>query len=380
MLIDQFGPKMKATFTPKMKDATLKKIMGYVDRNSSILLTLDLSKRFSFADTDRQVIYDACGLTQTEIEEAIVQSKQIYTANKVQANPFYASCMLLSSLLLNNKDDNTALIILTYMSLNMYTSIHKGSWKFAPDENVMRYTIAHLDNTFTIRNFPSIFAFLQDNANTAMTTYKDRIKRCTDADISWVVDAFWTRIRGKVWKIAAKFYDNHKNGRYLNDEEDSISGEDFHEMDNNAFAIDRLAHKTYTALLNRQYNKQFLKMSIVSSDTSYNKLTKLIEDIIDTPDKTPMQVISSMITFYAVQSGKPMEYIAKGDFIAFMKTAYSSNTDSEQLNTIKKIIDQWLADNMYKYGRATYGKTVQIQYRRSIFMFFVFVINYEAKV
>ena len=107
----------------------------------------------------------------------------------------------------------------------------------------------------------------------------------------------------------------------------------------------------------------------------------MIEDIIDCEGeyKDFHVLISSMIEFYTQQSGRPISYVAKGDFIVFMKTAFSSNTEATQMKIVKSTIDRWLADNMYKYGRASYGKTVQIQYRRAIYMFFVYMINYCAK-
>ena len=216
---------------------------------------------------------------------------------------------------------------------------------------------------------------------TVVNTYKDRIMTAADKDLTWVIDAIWTRLKGKIKKISSEFYKNHQSGRYLNTDEDSYSEEDFHEMDNQSFGIDRLTNKVYVKLINRQYDKRFIKYSITQSDTSLTKITNLIEDIIDSDGESGKLrgVISAMIEFYLRQSGKSIEYIAKGDYVAFMKTAYASNTIVPQMEFIKSTIDGWLADNMYKYGKAKYGKTLQIQYRRCIYMFLVFVINFEAK-
>ena len=275
-----------------------------------------------------------------------------------------------------------ASMIVTYMSLMMWTSLHKGFFKYEANKQVMDYTIAHLNNTFSIRQFPSLFAFIQDNTNTVLDTYKSRIAKCEDSDMTWVIDALWTRLKGKMKKISVEFYKNHTSGRYLNSDEDNVDADNFHEIDNISFTIDRLTNKVYIKLLNRQYDKRFLKYSINSADTSYQKLLNLVEDIIDSDgdSKTLRPLISSMIEYYVQQSGKPIEYVAKGDFIVFMKTAYSSNTDAIQMGTIKRTIDTWLSENMMKYGKAKYGKTLQIQYRRCLYMFFVFMTNYEAKV
>ena len=385
VLKDEFEPIIAKSLTPSSLKEMEKKMSAYVDRNSDILLSLDLSRRYSFGDADRQVVYDAIGVTEDQLNVAIRNSKSIYSGNKIQSNQFYIASILTASHLLSSdkkKGDNPVVItVITYMSLMMWTSLHKGFFKYEANKQVMDYTIAHLDSTFRIRQFPSLFAFIQDNTMTVVNTYKDRIMTAADKDLTWVIDAIWTRLKGKIKKISSEFYKNHQSGRYLNTDEDSYSEEDFHEMDNQSFGIDRLTNKVYVKLINRQYDKRFIKYSITQSDTSLTKITNLIEDIIDSDGESGKlrSVISSMIEFYLRQSGKPIEYIAKGDYIAFMKTAYASNTIVPQMEFIKSTIDGWLADNMYKYGKAKYGKTLQIQYRRCIYMFLVFVINFEAK-
>ena len=381
MLKDTYKATIKKSLTP----AATKKLMGgiekFIDRNSDKIMTLDLSDRFSFGEEDRQILYEACGVTKSQMEDSIRVSKDIYSSNKIHSNPFYCLTILATAQYIENKDEKMAKTLITYMSLNMWTSQHKGMFHYGANRQVMDYTLAHLDNTFLIRQFPSLLAFIQDNTETAFSTYKARIVRCNDKDITWVVDAIWTRIKGKLKKISSKFYENHQAGNYLNTEQDSLDQNNFYEADNVSFAADRLTNKVYIKLINRQYDKRFLKYAISNADTSYQKLANLIEDIIDGDgeDGAMRELIGKMIELYLTQSGKPVEYIAKGDFIAFMKTSFGSNTDAPQMARIKEIIDKWLADNMYKYGKAKYGTTVKIQYRRAIFMFFVFIINYEAK-
>ncbi|MCM1230219.1 MAG: hypothetical protein NC489_08800 [Ruminococcus flavefaciens] len=347
-------------------------------------MTLELSRRFSFGDQDREVLYKAIDISETELDAAIKQSKQIYSGNKVQSKPFYIASMLTASHFLNLKTvegERMAKVVLTYMSLNMWTSLHKGFFKYEANKQIMDYTLAHLNNTFSIREFPSLFAFIQDNTNTVLNTYADRIKKCGDQDMTWVIDSTWTRLKGKMKKISSEFYKNHQAGNYLNADTEEWTSDTYRELDNQSFATDRLANKVYIKLTNRQYDRRFIKYSITRADTSLDKLSHLIEDIIDQDgeDQSMRKLISAMIEFYLLQSGKPIQYVAKGDFIVFMQTSFGSNTEVQQMKLIKSTIDQWLAQNMYKYGNARYGNTVKLQYRRCIYMFFVFIINYEAK-
>lgn len=381
MLKDTFIPRIGKALTPTAVKVLEKNILNYVDRYSDILLSLDLSRRFSFGDADRAILYDAIQVPEKELEIAIRNSKQIYSGNKIQSKPFYIATMLVASHFLSKKDEHMAEQVITYMTINMWTSMHKGFFKYEANQQVMDYTIAHLNNTFSIREYPSLFAFIQDNTKTVINTYRDRIIRCNDDDMTWVIDSAWNRMKGKIKKIASEFYANHKSGRYLNQDTEDWTQDTYREMDNQSFAIDRLANKVYIKLTTRNYDRRFIKYSISRPDTSIDKLSHLIEDIIDGDgdDHRMKKLISSMIEYYLLQSGRPISYVSKGDYIAFMQTAFGSNTEAELMRSIKATIDEWLAENMYKYGKARYGNTIKLQYRRCIYMFFVYIINYEAK-
>lgn len=381
MLRDKYAPVIAKSLTPAVTKKLAADVAAFVDRNGEILLSLDFSRRYSFGDQDRQVVYGAAGIDEMDMVQSILASKTIHSENKIQSNPFYATCVLVASHYLNTKNIAMATTVLNYMSMMCYVSIHYGFLQYGANKQAMDYTIEHLDNTFSIRRFPSIYAFIEDNTATVVNTYRTRLMRVNDEDITWVIDAIWTRLKGKLKKISNRYYENHKAGNYLNSDSDSYDSENFHEMDNVSFATARLTNRVYTQLVNRQFDKRFIKYSINNADTSLTKVTNLIEDIIDddAKDHAMQTLIGSMISFYLQQSGRPISYVAKGDFVVFMKTSFASNTERPEMATIKAIIDKWLADNMYKYGKANYGQTLQTQYRRCLYMFFVFVINAAAK-
>ena len=356
-----------------------KDISRFVDQNGEILLTMDFSQRFSFSDSDRDVLYRAIGITLQEATTAVAQTK-IHKSNKIQSNPFYLMSVLAARYYLKNKDEARAKMVIMYMSLNMYTSIHKGEFKFNANKEIMDYTLSHLSADFIITKVNSVYEFIMDNTITVVDTYKSRIISGEDTDLVWVVDATWTRLKQKMIRLARYYYNNHKSGHYLNTDSESYTDTEYIEMDNDSFFVDRLTNKVYIKLINHQFDSRLLKYSITKSDTSYQKLKNLIDDIIDDPDTRVKKVISTMIEYYLMTSGKPAEFIARGDFIAYMQTSYGTNSPNEKLIFIKDTIDEWLTENMSKYGRQNFGKTARQSYRKSLYMFFVFLINLEAKV
>lgn len=355
-------------------------IIKYIDKNSDVLYTFDLSTRISFADYDRGIVYEACGITEAMVDAEIKQSKTINKINKTHSNPFYITCALAIGERLRSKKSDDAKLLAAYVSLMMYTSIHFGFVKYGANKNIMDYTIAHLDNSYKIRQMKSLFAFLQDNAVTWMETYTSRFLSGDDKDLTYVMDALHTRIKGKLRKIFNAYYANHKSGNYLNADSDSNVEGDFHQMDNNSYMIDRLVNKVYIKLINHQFDDRFIKYSITRSDTSYQKLKKIIDDIIsDDTDNDVRKVLSAMIEYYVTHSQKNVEMIGKGEFVSYMNRAYGSNTEVDQMIFIKATLERWLNENMYKYGKSNYGVTAKQQYKRSVYMFFIFMINFEAK-
>ena len=81
MLIDTLGAQITKSLTASSISTMQKSIVSYVDKNSEVLLTLDLSKRYSFGDSDRAVVYIAIGVTEDEMIQAVKASKYISKSN-----------------------------------------------------------------------------------------------------------------------------------------------------------------------------------------------------------------------------------------------------------------------------------------------------------
>ena len=406
MLKDQFGPRIDANMkNPTVRNRMRNGIGSFVDRNSRILYTLDFCNRWSFGTKERQVIYDAAGVTENEMVAAIKASKYISNLNAIQSNPFYITCMLVCRSLYALKADDDALLVATYMSLQMYTSAHYGRWNKIPNKNIMDYTIANLDKSFLVTQMNSVYEFVFDNAKTTMSTYKDwvyappgqqvktqrvitgtKTKRTvivdsgSDSELARVVDAMFTRIKQKLINIAQEFYKNHKSGKYLNYDSDLHDEENYRVMDNDSYAMDRIAGAVYLKLINHQFKSQWLKLSITQSAVSLSKLTTLFDDIIQNDeDEELRKIVLAMIEYYCSVLGNPIDALSSTRFISAMSSGYSAYAKSEQMVYIKQVLDKWVEQNQTRYGRGRYGRTAAIAYKKSLYMTLVYIINYEAK-
>ena len=151
MLRERLGPTIDKALTPNACTNIMKGIAKFIDKNSNILMTLNLSERYSFADTDRELIYDNINVTKEQMTQEVNNAKAIPKNNKIKSNPFYCACILTMCSLFKQKKEKEAHQIMMYMSLNMYTSLHRGFYEYGNNPKIMAYTIAHLDNSFIIR-------------------------------------------------------------------------------------------------------------------------------------------------------------------------------------------------------------------------------------
>lgn len=361
----------------KLKDCIVK----YIDKYSYVLYTADFTEYIYFSDEDRSVIYSNLGVMESDMDSSIKDSKDINNSFKVSSNSFYIlSTLAIREAILKN-DSETSRLLSIYMSCMMYASMHSNFLQYKANKAIMDYTINNLDNNFKIKKLGSIFALLEDNANTWLETYKSKFKNGTDNDIVYIVNALQTRIKGKLRKIFNAFYEDWESGKYLNMENGSYTEENYKEIDNNSYMSARLADKVYLTLIQKGVNAKLLKYSITKSDTSYVKLKSIIEDIIKNDEKGEVKdVIQNMIDYYTRTSGNSADKISSGEFITYMISAYASNTDSVQTKFIKDTIDSWLEESASRFGIKRYGKTAMSSYKKSIYMYLVYTININAKI
>ena len=89
MLRERLGSTIDTNLTPKALSNITKGIGLFIDKNSGILMTLNLSDRYSFNDIDRRLLYDNIGVSEEQMIAEIQNAKDIPKVNQIKSNPFY---------------------------------------------------------------------------------------------------------------------------------------------------------------------------------------------------------------------------------------------------------------------------------------------------
>jgi hypothetical protein len=379
MIKKAFMPKITSA-VPRTKSKIIEGIIKYIDRNHDILQTPKMLNRPSFSDDDRDIIFANLELLPSEIDAVVKNSTGIQANRKVSANPFYIACTLLASYAATKKEDEFAVLVLTFMSINMYSSLHFKYAKFNANENVMNYTISQLDDSYSIKKLGTLYALLKDNVETAYKTYKKQLMRAEDKDIGDFINAVLTRTNNKIKKIFNNYYKHYQSKKYLNIDTEAIIPDEYKEITNDFHAMTSLADKVFINFINGRMNKEILKYSIVNTEVSEVKFMTLLKDIIDgTTDMSLRRFIVNLIGYAVYYNRMPMQEVRTGKYLNLMMTAYSSNTESREMKEIKEQLDEWIQMNATKYGYMKYGKTAANSYRRALYRFFIYTVYHEAK-
>jgi len=366
---------------PKNLGRVMTEILEYFDKYNSVYSTTQLTHQPLFSESDREVIYRGSGLEEHEVKDTMVKSSTYNSSRNVSGNPFYVSCILCASYCMKNnkgKKEKEAMLILQYMAANMYTSIHHKYLKYGATESVMTYTANHISGT-KLADAGSLGEMIKDQIRQCIRAYKKRLENPTDTNIEYIIAAVSTRMNNRLKPVFKAYYKYKASGVYLNMESAIDDGDEYRELDNDLYIIDRVVNGLYINLTNGKVDHKIYKFATASNNISSQKFHVLMEDIIDEEDeKIVRKYISSIIEYFHFYAKNPLSELNRNTFSATMLSAYASSTTADQMNYSKDTMDIWLKEYGSKGASVRYGKTAASNYKKAIYTFFVYLIkNYR---
>ena len=361
-------------------------IKKYADSHSDILLSVDMSKRLLFSEKDKNLIYEVTGLDQNNVTKTAKSSPAIKSTWKIATNPFYISCLLAARFfeLKNKKAEMGAVIV--YMSYVLYTSSLKSSFPYAPNKQIMDYTMNNLSNRYLIKQVGTIQGMIEHTVINAINgRYEKDLQDCSDIFIKDILSALETRISSVIRCIAAEYYRDLESGEYLFHEEDSEDENNYHLSDNISFKIDRIVNLVTASIISEgfDYSKCVRRAINLNSGASNKKLEPMLRTIIEDDMEEIKPMISDILTLF-IYKGSPGNNINDIKTMRFVSEAlqvYKSNSQDEVTTRIKVRLKHWIDITAEKYGRnfISKGKTSLDTYRRAIYTCFIFKIVETSK-
>lgn len=376
-LITKLYPSVEKTLSVKSNEDKMFKIIGgFVDRNMEKLSKPGPVDRVPFETRDKDGFVEVVGLDNMVIKEAIKESKYINNSWQVMQTPFYtASALAIRYYAIKNKKDNAHLVS-GYLCLGMYPLIHWKYFRHGTNENVMNYTIANLSNKYKFKTLGSTYAALMDMAASCYDLHVDRIKKGGDKEITDFINDMHSRLNDRIKNVSNEFYKNYKEGKYLNVDSDNIDEDNYHEADNNSFAVDRILNNVVTKLIVQGPNMKLVNMSAKIAGVSVNELRNHTNNLANEEHKDEIrELCESILHIYLFENQKKPEDIKSHQFLLDCLEVYKrSNSNDKNVNKIKAILDQWI-DDLDVYKKTQRVATIN-NFRRAIYIFFVLSIQY----
>lgn len=382
MIKDTIYPRFK-DYSTKDKKEILTAIFEYIDRNNDLLNTAIIAKCPNFTVEDKEKAYINCRTSEEEIKNLVKTSTTFVDKSaktKLKTQELAIACMLLASYFLNNGDKEACKYVTLYRCLDLYSYMHNKYAMHGANENVMAYTVANMSGAFGIKKYGSILGLLEDTVETLIKTYSDRIRRCSDDDIEYFCTATFTRLNIKMKKIFNQYYKNYESGAYLNMESESMDPNDFRITSSDSKIISTLVDKSYMDFINNTVHKEVLTLSVLGTDITTTKLESVVNDMRISKDVLKVRYVLANIVAYAVNYSNLSAYeIGSGKFIEICKKGYTSNTISDEMGSVKDIIEKFVIETSSKHGRQRYGKTAMNNYKKAVYMYFVYLLYTNAK-
>lgn len=380
-LVNRLNDKIEEAFKDKNRiNQLMRHISHYADKNSDLLSSTDLSSRLIFSESDKNIIYTVTGIKQTDVSTAIKDSPIIKPTWKIATNPFYMLSILIMRYFTIHKMNDYADAMTVYMSYLIYTTSHKGSFKFTPNKQIMDYTINNLSNRFLIKQVGTIQGMLENTVIPAMhDRYATELKNGSDENLKDIISALETRISSVIKNIAKEFYENHRTGKYLNHEDEDLSEENYHLSDNISFKIDRVVSIVTQSIISEGFDQQKCMKRAINLNTgaSIKKLEPMLRTIIEEDMNSISSFISDILTLFIYKGeNNSIEDIKTMKFISESLQIYKSNSQDDITARVKERLLHWIDITSEKYGRnfISKGKTSLDTYRRTIYTCFIFKI------
>jgi hypothetical protein len=357
----------------------MKLITNYIDGHSEVLFDIGPIQRLYFSEEkDRDPLFDMVNIERKELKAVIDVCPALNKEWKIVANEFNIIMALMIREFAKKRKKRELEYCISYLTCSLYSSSQFKYFRYEPNRNIMEYTINNLSNKYLIKQLGSLYKALHATALKSHETYTKDLVRGNDKDIIQYIANLRTRLDNLIQNIAKQFYDNHEKGNYLNQEADNYDEENFYLTDNISFTINRMADKTLLQILTRGVNQDLAKRAASLNNVSVNAVRTALNDLIMKKDEELKELLVLILQLYLMDGTHKPESVGSVRFLTFCLELYAkNNTTDKSILRIKELLDEWLNECSVQYKKTERVATLSA-YRKSIFTYFVFLINATA--
>lgn len=386
VLVKKLYPKVEAkakTNVNKLKQ----NIAKFMEVRASQLYDIAPCDRIVFGGQDIENFFKALGITEREVKEILSQTYYYPVANfnpRAAKDEFTVTTLLLVRYFYLKKMHKETELFSIYLAFSgkFYPSIHYSSYPVVPPSehrHVMEYVVNNiLSNKFDIKREGSVFAAIKSICKTWLETYDDKLKRCDDEDVVYLIQQLHNRIKSFMKNIAEVYYDVYDNkDSYMTYDGDNLSEDNYHIADSDSLRIERHVEKTMSNLNNASIDYKMCKMAS-DSNVKTDEVKGIMELVLNDTDNLPevKELVRSIVTEYFTNSKN--KDIRDIDFISKSITP-KPNSKNPNIIRQREIIEGWLDDKSPAYRKRKSREATKSSYHKSVMTYIVLLIHNANK-
>lgn len=381
----------------KYKDACLKNqsrvlavIKQYIARNSSKLGVRAPTTRIPFTDYDKDTLFKAAGVDKADVQASInsINKNDIDLRNKVINDPFNVLCTILTSIYYcadkhrdDAKKDFTKPYYYTslYLAIRFYGKLYIRQFKYDPSEEVMDYTIENVSNKFLLKKTNNVFDLIKYFSESNIENMAWRLERAADIDIVYYSTNMCNRMSNSIKTLGQEFYKNKELMNKTKTDSASMTDEEgeFYvgDLTNISASLDTAVRKIILKFVSDTViDNTILDAACSKTKFSKAKMLLIVQNIREANDPILKKILVDIISYYLIQTKKPISAIRSSDFVMTMIKLYGvSNTKNDAIINLK----QELNDLIVKSSKAilTEGNSNMVdRVKNSLYVYLVLFI------
>lgn len=380
-LIPRIAPVLaKASNREKIIDFTAK----FIDDHSSQLLTAGPVYIFTFGDKETSFLYDIFNITKKELVHIITEMlKAAYegssTFGGINSAPHK---ILIAAMIVESLNQNYTDIIECgeYLSVFAeYPMIFRRYWSIGigVKEDVMEYTIEHLPNKFIIKKQKNLLRLLKYISHGALEFWKEKLKKNIDSNYVDYVQRLRSQLNSNIKNIANQYYINHDKNATMHTQSDMMDDGKMVDNEGTITNIATISENTYDKFLTNGVNASMAGAAANGSNVSKENLVGYLNKIYSDKKNRLNKFIENLVYLFLSNDKYSGSSIDSAEFINFGLSLYRSLGTSkvDQHKELKSILDYWMND-IIEINKDYPRVATIINYRRSIFNYFIFMIKY----
>jgi hypothetical protein len=366
-------------------------VAQYVNKYSSLYGTRAPSVRIPFTDYDKSNLFKAAGISSDKVKSALykITSNDIDLRNRVLNDPFNELCAMLTGWFYQNKNrlkkpqnefaypyHFTSL----YLTMRFYCSIYYRTFRYGdPSPDVMDYTIENLSNKFLLKSVNNIMDIIKYHSETNIENMEERILRGSDVDYVYYCTNLDSRVSNFMKSLARQYYKNYEDKKKIQTESASRKDDEGDFFIGNTSNISSVLESTVRKIIikfigDKTIDELILDAASKKTKFSKSKLVVMINRIRENTDDKLKMVLTNIIMYYLVSTGKEVSSMRSSDFVNTMVNLYSiSNTKNEIILKIKSLLEDVIksnSDSILKEG----NKNMLDRVKNSVYVYLVLFI------